>query len=237
MEKRNHKLNSMEAGNSKAPFYVKDCATIACMGGIEPAMNLRELRERIAACPIECIFHHFCEPALRSTFDDPEFRNDFAVWAARQLRDRALAERLGALNPYSFDDFEQLRHEVLDIIDDRLSELTMIPWAPRGSEFRFMKALTVVFESDLILEKPQDLIRAVPNMTNSAIYFHFVESHRRPPIHVDDFSAWLTGFGAETQEMIRALQQIDFYFLTLTELKQEIIKALNRFKRSGKNVA
>ena len=77
------------------PFAVKDCALIARMAGIDTALNLRELRERLKIAPVECLFHHFCETQIRPTFDDPEFRNDFAIWTARELHDRVLAERLG----------------------------------------------------------------------------------------------------------------------------------------------
>ena len=83
----------------RPPFKVQDCAIITRMGGVSSAVNLRELRERIAVCPNETLYHHFCETLVRPTFDDPEFRNDFAVWASRHLRDRVLAERLGIIKP------------------------------------------------------------------------------------------------------------------------------------------
>ena len=124
------------------PFDVKDCALITRMSGISSAVNLRELNERVRDCPIESVFHHFCETLIRPPFDDPEFRNDFAVWASRDLRDRVLAERLGVLNPYAFDNLEDLRLRVMDIIDERLSEVPMVPWVHQGDDFRFMRAVT-----------------------------------------------------------------------------------------------
>ncbi|MEW5995051.1 MAG: DUF5752 family protein, partial [Candidatus Zixiibacteriota bacterium] len=147
---------AMTTEKTNMPFQVKDCTLITRMGGVETAINLRELRERAAICPIECIFHHFCETLIRPTFDDPEFRNDFAVWSARQLRDRVLAERLGIINPYSLENFEQLREKVLEIMDDRLAELPHIPWVPKGRDFRFMRAVTVVFDTGVILTRPED---------------------------------------------------------------------------------
>lgn len=208
------------------PFEVKDCTIITRMGGVPSAVNLRELYERVAICPVECLFHHFCETLVRPTFDDPEFRNDFAVWSARQLRDKVLAERLGIINPYSLDNFEQLRSVVLEIIDERLSELVYIPWAPRGDDFRFMRAVTVVFGSDIKLETPDDFIKQLPNFSHSSIYYHFIEARRRTPFKSDDFSAWLEGFGTGTEKLIKALKGIDFYYFTLPELKKSLIKAV-----------
>ncbi len=208
------------------PFQVKDCTLITRMGGVESAINLRELRERLAICPIECLFHHFCETVVRPTFDDPEFRNDFAAWSAHQLRDRVLAERLGIINPYSLDNFEQLRELVLEIVDERLSEVAYIPWVPRGDDFRFMRAVTVVFDGGITLATPEDLIEKLPDFSLSSIYYHFVEARRRTPDKSDDFTAWLAGFGESTAPLIKALKGIDFYYLTLPELKKTLIRAL-----------
>ena len=208
------------------PFQIKDCTLITRMGGVESAVNLRELRERIAVCPVECLFHHFCETVVRPTFDDPEFRNDFAVWSSRQIRDRILAERLGIINPYSFDNFEQLRELLLEIIDERLSEVPFIPWVPRGADFRFMRAVTVVFDCGVNLSVPEDLVRELPSFTTSSVYYHFVEARRRTPDKSDDFSAGLTGFGSGTKRLVAALKGIDFYYLALPELKETLIKVL-----------
>ncbi len=216
----------MQTENTNMPFEVKDCTLITRMGGVDPAMTLRELRERTAVCPIECLFHHFCETLIRPTFDDPEFRNDFAVWSARSLRDRILAERLGVINPYAFEDFEQLREYALDILDERLSEVAYIPFTPRGDEFRFMRAVTVVFATGLILESPEDLVNRIEEFSYSSIYYHFIEARRRTADHVDDFSEWLNGFGEGTEEMVHALKSVDFYYLTLPELKSTLTRTL-----------
>ena len=208
------------------PFEVKDCTIITRMGGVEAAVNLRELRERVAYCPVECLFHHFCETVIRPTFDDPEFRNDLAVWSARSLRDRALAERLGIINPYSMPNLEQLRERVIDVIDDRLSEVHWLPFVHRGDEFRFMRAVTVVFDTGIVLEKPDDLLEQLPQLTFSSIYYHFIEARRRTVNGQDDFTAWLAGFGEETEAMNQRLANVDFYYLTLPELQKRLITVL-----------
>jgi hypothetical protein len=211
-----------------SPFIVCDCALVATMGNVLPAMNLRELLHRIQNCSPECLFHHFFETVLRPTFDDPEFKNDFAAWAGRVLRDRALAERLGAINPYECTDLERLRELTCDIIDTRLSELHTIPWAPQGQELQLMKAYTVVFVTGIKIESPKNLLEVVPKLTVSSIYYHFVEAYRREPIGMDDFSAWLSEYGEAYTRVIQELTTIDFYFLTLSQLKQELVQRLSR---------
>jgi hypothetical protein len=209
------------------PFNVRDCTLIMRMGGVEPAANMRELRERVAVCPTESLFHHFCETVIRPTFDDPEFRNDFAVWSAHSLNDRVLAERLGIINPYVLSSFEELREIVIDILDERLSEVPFVQWA-LGGDFRFMQAATVVFDSDIDLVEPGDLVEQLPNMSHSSIYYHFVEARRRTPDGSDDFTVWLQDFGESTEPMRAALASIDFYHLTLSQLKDKATSALRR---------
>ncbi len=200
-------------------FQVKDCTLVTRMAGLRTAVNLRELEERLSVCPDECLFHHFCETVIRPTFDDPEFPNDFALWAGRQLRDRVLAERLAIINPYNYSSFDELRTTVLDIIAERLSELNYIPTAPHGYDFQFLQAVTTIFDTGIILEKPSDLATQLPNMSLGSVYYHFVEARRRTEDGVDDFTAWLANFGEEAQPLIDALRHIDFYFLSLSELR------------------
>lgn len=205
-------------------FHVKDCALITRMAGISSVMNLRELRERLAVCPLESLYHHFCETQIRPSFDDPEFRNDLAVWASRSLGDRVLAERFGILNPYAFHSLEGLRERLVEIVDERASERPNEVWHPASEEFRFMRAATVIFETGQELRTLEELKRAIPLMSQSSVYYHFVEARRRTEDGLDDFSLWLVGLPEDTVDFERGLAGIDFYFLSLRELKRELVK-------------
>ncbi len=213
------------------PFKVKDCALLVRMSGVLPAINLRELRERLAACSENVLFHHFCEPLLRPAFDHPDYRNDFAVWAKWYLGDRILAERLGILDPFSMGSLEELRAATLDIIDERLSEMVVIPSAAPGDEFYFLEATTVVFDTGERITSPRDLAPAIRNMTNGSVYYHFLEARRRTQAGKDDFSAWLREEEKKNAKYIRALDSIDFYFHSLSNLKEELITALEKVER------
>ncbi len=192
------------------------------MADVRPAYNLREIYDRIRSCSPDSIYHHFCETPLRPTFDDPAFRNDFAVWSHRALNDEILAERLGILDPYDFEDMEELRRIVLDLIDDRLSEITHIPWAKSGQEFYFLQAMTVVFDTGRWIEDPIELPQAISQMTTSSLYYHFLEARRRVAGRLDDFTAWLQDWNDRGASMIESFSIVDFYFLSLKELQIEL---------------
>ncbi len=207
-------------------FEVKDCVLLTRMSGLPPALNLRELRDRIAMCHPDVIYHHFCETTLAPSFDYPDYRNHFAVWAKHSLGDEILAERLGIIDPYAYSSTEDLRTATLEIIEERLSELSMVPWARAGHEFYFMKAITVVFDTGERIHHPDELDSAISRMTSGSIYFHVLEARRRPPIGLDDFSAWLQNFEGDWSQYIHAITSIDVTFYTLPELQKNLVKAL-----------
>lgn len=210
-----------------ADFIVMDCALLTSTAGMPPASNLRELRDRLESCSDHVLYHHFCETSLRPTFDDPEYRNDFAVWAKESLSDKVLAERLGIIDPYRYDSLPALRRDVLDLLEDRLSELE--PWVPSvrpGGEFYFLQAITLAFQTGVRLKKPQELAEAVASLTEGSIYFHFLEGRRRSSGRVDDFTAWLSGFGTRARPQVEAIASIDFYFKSLHVLRQELNRVL-----------
>jgi hypothetical protein len=218
-------LDNAEGHNM--PFMVKDCALITRMAGVNTAMSLRELLDRVRTMPIECLFHHFCETALRPTFDDPEFRNDFAVWAGRSLRDRVLAERLAIINPYKYRSFEDLRMQLIDILEERQFEVNEVESVTPDQQFYFMQAVTVVFDTGVELNQPKDLAEQLPHMSLGSIYYHFVEARRRTVLRNDDFSAWLTDFPDDSEELLKSLESVDFYFLSLSELKRLLVEKVS----------
>jgi Family of unknown function (DUF5752) len=218
----------MEGGKSMSDFEVKDCALLTQMSGLPPAVNLRELRERIASCSPDVLYHHFCEtPLVPPIIGYPDYMNDFAVWARRRLGDQALAERLGMIDPYASPSIEELRQVTLDIIDDRLSEAFMVPWARPGHEFYFMEAVTVVFDTGKRISRPDELASAISLMTKGSVYFHVLEARRRKPLGVDDFSAWLQELEGDWEQYIKAIREIDVTFHTLAEIRAELAKAVN----------
>lgn len=215
------------------PFEIKDCALLVRMSGLPPAINLRELRMRIGACSESVLIHHFCETLLRPTFDNPDYRNDFAVWTKLYLGDRVLAERLGVIDPYAMRSVEELRNVVLEILEDRLSEESDVSSVSRGDEFYFLEATTVTFDTGDRITHPRELAAAVRGMTNGSVYYHFLEARRRLAGGTDDFSAWLQEEKEKYRKAIDALASIDFYFYSLAELRREIVQAVSAGKGKG----
>jgi Family of unknown function (DUF5752) len=219
------------------PFSFRDCALTTLSLG-RSALNLRELREGVAEVSAESISHHFFESLMRPVFDDPEYRNDFALWARRQLHDNPLAERLGIIDPVEHEDLESLRRLVLEVIEDRLDEAAVTPTAAPGHEFYFLRSQKVVLDMGLQAQTPADLAVEVPRLPTGSIYFHFVDGRRRPPRGVDDFSRWIQGWGPGYEACLERMSSIDFQLWSLTELRAHIAACLKetlpRSKAAGR---
>jgi hypothetical protein len=208
------------------PFRLMDSTLTILAVGLA-SQTLRELRDHVALAPPASLAHHFHGSLLSPGFDDPEHRNDFALWARRQLHDAVLAERLGVLDALDFQDYEQLRQELLDVLDDRLAECDAVPQAPRGHEFHFLGSQLIVFDTGITFDTPAALARAARGFTAGSIFYHCIEARRRPPLRQDDFSVWLTTWGEATAPAVRRLTAIDPTFWSLSELRDRVAVCLD----------
>jgi len=216
----------MALNKKPRPFELMDCALITLAIG-KRAINLRELRDRIAEVDRSSLYYHFYENLLQPSFDDPEFRNDFALWATRALNDTRLAEKLGAIDPLSLGGLEELRQEMIDVIEDHLAEREHIPWARHDQEFHFLTSRVVVFNTGRRFTSIEELCKFVPQMSTGSIFYHFIDARRRPPLNEDDFTAWLMQFGDQGEVYRRRFALVDFYFWTLPELRDRIARAFS----------
>lgn len=203
------------------PFLVKDCALTAIATG-ERALRLDELRDKIAHVPISCIYHHFWGGRLHTRFAHPDFHNDFSAWAHHDLHDNILAERLNIIDPIEYPHLEDLRRNLIEVIEERLDEVQTIPFAAKDHPFLFIRSKTIVFATPYQIQTPQEFAQLIPRLSTNSIFFHFIEAQRREPRYIDDFSNWLSNFGEEYTNLIAALKDIDFFFLSLPELRQAI---------------
>lgn len=204
------------------PFAVKDCALISIATGKE-AQNLRELSDRLETIHSGCIYYHFWGGMLRPSFDEPEYQNDFAAWAWRSLHDSRLAERLAIIDPTYYKDIEELRRELMDVIEERLAESEFVPWARSGQRFKFIRSQIVVFDTGIRIEHPSELRDRIPKMSLGSIFYHFIDARRRTKDGKNDFVQWFLSFNRGIyDDLIKRINSIDPYFTTLSALKNEL---------------
>ncbi|WP_018864378.1 DUF5752 family protein [Thioalkalivibrio sp. ARh3] len=204
-----------------APFRFRDCALIPIASG-RRASSLKELRDHLVQSGRDTLYYHFWGALLQPRFEEREYHNDFAAWVHHAVRDDVLAEQLAMVDPDEYDDVEELRLVILEYIDQRLEDTPFLEWIPATQVFEFIHAQIVVFDAGFEAGDYRDLAGHIPRMPLSSVFYHFVDARRRTPDRTDDFSAWLAGFDREHQELVDALADIDPYFNTLSELRDQL---------------
>jgi hypothetical protein len=213
-------------------FKIMDCALIAIATG-EKAQNLRELRDLLKNTHPGCLYYHFWGGLLRPKFDDPEYQNDFAVWASSNLHDPKISEQLSVIDPDIFKDIEDLRKEVVEIIDQHLYEREHVPWVKAGQEFHFIRSQIVIFDTGISVSDPETLAGLIHGMSLGSIFYHFIDSRRRTLESKNDFSLWLKGLDNNYKKLADALDKIDPYFSTLSDLRKEIGSTFINYFKGG----
>jgi len=215
------------------PFAVTDCALIAVATG-EKAENLRELSDRLRRIDDPGVMYfHFWGGLLRPHFVDPEYQNDFASWAYHSLHDRRLAERLSVINPSRFDRMEHLRHRLMEVVEDRMDETDFDPRIDGEAPFFFLRAQTVVFDTRIRVQRPEQLPEVVGDMTPGSLFYHFIDARRRTESRRDDFSEWLRTFGDGYVDLADRIGAVDPYFTSLLDLRGEIESIVAQVQPKG----
>lgn len=201
-------------------FVIKDCALIAIATG-KRAVMLKELRDLLEKAPSGVIEYHFWCGMLQARFDEPELNNEFAAWVWHGLHDKVLAERLAVIDPADYPDPEQLRREVIDLIEQRLDESERLHWQHAVQPFELTHSKMVVFDSGRRVRAPHRLATVLPRIPTSCVFYHFVDARRRLGGE-DDFRHWLEGFGDIHRPLCDSLAAIDPSFGSLVELRQRL---------------
>lgn len=203
------------------PFDFKDCALIAMATG-HKALSLRELRDGLAVVPPGSIYHHFWGGLMLPRLEVREYNNDFAAWARRGLRDSPLAERLAILDPSSFQNLEELRQEVIELVEQRLDESDILHWIPATTQFEFVSSQIVVFDTRKRAEAPEALAEMLPHVSTGTVFYHFVDGRRRSESGLDDFRSWLKALAEDYSVLEERLAEIDPYFQSLVETRERL---------------
>lgn len=209
-------------------FEIKDCALIA-IATSKRAVNLKELRDNLGNISLDSVYYHFWGSLLQPRFEEREYNNDFAAWAWYGLHDAPLAERLAVVDPNEFSNLEDLRQELLEIIEERMDEKDSLSYVLATSRFEFIRSQIVIFDTLKRAENPEELTTLLQTLSTGSIFYHFIDARRRLDNHGDDFSLWLDYYGNRYQDLGRQIAAIDPYFGTLSDLKKQLVDVFTTY--------
>jgi Family of unknown function (DUF5752) len=223
----------MDNRTAEHPFVFVGCWELREMLG-RSARDERQLLEAIEEVPLESIYYHTHSFLLRHKYIAGPYPNDFATWAAIQVRDRVLGEKLGILSPYDFPNLESLRGEIVTIISDHLSRLQVIPRVIYEEPFHFMQSRIISAPMGLQVYTLAEFREVLATVDDSVIYYHTFEAILRLAKPKGDFALWM-----EEQlglpELGERISRIHPYRISLESVRSRILNLCDQFLRMGRD--
>ncbi len=192
------------------------------------ATNLRELLQFLREMSEPVLEYHLWQSRLALTQTVVEYTNDFALWAAKALNDPNLAERLGSIDPFEYEELTQIRDAMVELLEEYLWDFPFNPEVRPGYELYFCEASSVIMRSGFSAQTLRQFCAAIRTVGLDSVYYHFVEARRRlRDRKKDDFFHWIeTNF--EMPDLVSAMRGIDIFFYTLAEIRDTILSLIKQ---------
>ena len=213
-----------------APFAFIGCSELQ-ESIAHQADDEKGLAELIEEVPLDSIHFHTHSYFLRHGLIEGTYPNDFAQWVVMQIGDHVLGERLAVLDPFDYPDLENLREELISIIDDHLSRSPIIPRVVFGQPFHFKRSRILEVPIGLEARTLQEFRDIVTDIDVSSIYYHMFEAHFRLRRAENDFSAWLRT-SLKLTNLADRIRSINPYQGSLERLRSKLISACDDFLTS-----
>jgi hypothetical protein len=190
------------------------------------ARDERELLDRLEEVPAGSVFYHTHGYFLRHRPITTAYGNDFAAWAAVQVRDQVLAERLAVINPFEMGGLEPLREELLSVIHDHLLHLSSVPRVELGEIFHFQQSHIVEVPLGPAASTLAEFRAGLAEVDSSAIYFHMVEARTRLGRRSGDFAEWIRS-ELSLPDLADRIERIDTYMTSLERVRARVLALID----------
>lgn len=207
------------------PFVFTGCVELR-QALDKQALDERELMDRLEEVPAGSVFYHTFGYFLRHRPLTTAYGNDFARWAAVEVRDQELGERLAVVDPFEFRDLEGLREELVTIVHDHLRRLGWVPRADPNGTFYFQQSHIIEVPLGPGVTTLGEFREGLAAVDASAIYFHMVEARARRGRPAGDFAEWLrTSLGLDT--LAQRIERIDSYMTSLERVRARVLSLVD----------
>lgn len=218
----------MTVQRAKQPFRFYSCMELREILG-KRARDEQHLLEIIEEAPPDSIYYHTHSYYLRHPYAQGLYPNDFATWVAIHAQDRVLGERLGVLDPFSFDDIEALRAEIVSIIAEHLDHDRVVSHRISDEPFEFVRSHVIEVDLGIEVTTLREFRDALSRVEIGAVYNHLCEARMRKRQPQGDFAYWLSSeIGLGMQELGEQIVSVGRLGLSLEGMRERIVSACDR---------
>jgi hypothetical protein len=212
------------------PFVFHGCLALREMVGPE-ARDARALLEGLGQASDETLFTHTAATMLRRAVQADAWPNDFALWAATELGDRALAERLAMVDVFDAGSLDALRANLVAVLEDHLHRGPTAA-APTLEPFIFLRTHMVPVPLGVSAATLQEFRDGLAVVDASAIFFHVVEVRYRLGRDRGDFAEWAE-HGLGRPDLAERLPRIDAHVGSLERIRDRCLSVLDDALMTG----
>jgi len=191
------------------------------------AASVSQLLTGVTLAPDASIFYHLHRPFFQDSDRLPNYPNDFAGWADRDLGDAMLAERLANLNLVRTPELAKVRREISIILAERLQQAGDTKTVRPGLEFIFCEPLMVEFGSGSVAHSAEDFVAMLRELPAETIGYHLFASFLAAD--APGFARWFRdqGYAGLAQQ----LETFDPYLNCLEDNRQYLIELIEEALR------
>jgi hypothetical protein len=195
------------------------------------ASDLKELLDLIRTCSPSSIFYHTFSAFLKLREAQVPFNSDFAVWVFKHLNEKALAEKMTAIDLAEYDSVERLTQRLIVLVEGHLGENPSSGRKKANEPFYLHDVSRVVYLTDHFAYDLASFREMLTKISIYSVYFHFIESRLQSRLRTDDFSAWI-GESLQMPALAHRIKQIDISVYTLEGLRSRIIELIDAYGKA-----
>jgi septum formation topological specificity factor MinE len=211
-------------------FQFHKCYTIVELTG-DRARDIKEFVEILRYVDQASIFGHTHRTFFKHHFARDLYSNDFAYWISEVLQERRLGERVASIDLTHYQDIEQLRQDLILILESYIANQSQFRSVPKGEEFHFTKVISLIQPTNYVAHSIYEFLDCLKSVDISSLYYHFFEADLRLKRPTNDFSFWIED-SLDGAELARKIHRINPYMSTLEELRERIVRVIEAYLKS-----
>ncbi|MCF8061120.1 MAG: DUF5752 family protein [Deltaproteobacteria bacterium] len=210
-------------------FQFSSSASLEMLTG-QKAYNLEELLHLLRSCRSSSVFYHTFSAFLKLREAEVPYNSDFAIWAATSLNEKALAEKLMAVDFSEYSTTEDLRSRLIEIIETHRSERPAAFEKTAEDPFYLYDITRVVYLTDKFAYDLASFRENLEHISIYSLYLHFIES-RLQKLEDNDFSRWIED-GLRMPGLAEQIRKIDLNMYTIEGLRSRILELIEEHAAS-----
>lgn len=208
------------------PFRFFTASYLTRIGNLK-ATSLCELRGALEKCSDASIFYHTFQSLGRHHFLTEGFSNDFAQWILAALNCARLAEQMAVLDIRSYLALNDLRNDLVQILDEFCNSHPNDGRKTAFEPFYFCESMEVTVPLGWDAWTLQEFRQRLQQLSHASLHFHFLVSRLRLHLRTNDFSVWF-GNQLGLESLAARTNRIDIYTSTLEGARAKLLNLIDR---------